>query len=171
MLEKLLVLDVDGTLCPGSKGFDKECQVLKKYFCDIDRTAIKLFKARGWKVCFLSGDTNINRQYAGFCEVDFWSSKMSDGTLNKVLVFEDMLRHYKVDIKNTVVIGDDVVFDGPLCHHITLNGGYAFCPNDAHAAILSMVTARLNSNAGSGVVMDAYCFFYKDNFDIGEYGH
>ena len=53
----LLILDIDGIMTSGHKYYDNGAEVVMKAYSDLDFTAIKRFKLKGFKVCFLSGDT------------------------------------------------------------------------------------------------------------------
>jgi 3-deoxy-D-manno-octulosonate 8-phosphate phosphatase (KDO 8-P phosphatase) len=81
---KLLVIDIDGVMTDGTKTYGIDGKVISKRFNDKDFTAIKRFKASNVKVCFLSGDRNVNEAMANDRNVDFYHSRMkTDGILNK----------------------------------------------------------------------------------------
>ena len=72
---KLLILDVDGVLTDGRKTYNDNGLGCYKVFCYKDFTAIKRLKSSGVRVCFLSGDENVNRAVANNRDIDFYFSR------------------------------------------------------------------------------------------------
>ena len=62
-LPKLVLLDVDGVLTDGRKGYALDGSVAYKQFCDRDFTAIKRFQEAGILVALISGDKRIVQWY------------------------------------------------------------------------------------------------------------
>lgn len=154
---KLIILDVDGVLTDGRKIYNSEGLCIYKTFCDKDFTAIKKAKASGIKVCFLSGDENINKQIAENRNIDFYSSRFE----KKENFLPKLLETYNC-LKNEVVfIGDDI-FDLQLLKEIK----YSFCPSDASKEVKNQVFKVLDVKGGDNVVMHLFDFLAEKNLLI-----
>lgn len=153
----LLILDVDGVLTDGKKYYDSTGRAVLKTFCDRDFTAIKKFKAAGWRVVFLSGDSNVNEAIAKNRNIPFYCNRINGEMLNKVNFLEGLCREYKTDITNTVYIGDDV-FDIDLLKAVK----WPFCPNNADIAV-KRIAINLNSKSGECCIAELYDFFNSSN--------
>jgi 3-deoxy-D-manno-octulosonate 8-phosphate phosphatase (KDO 8-P phosphatase) len=146
---KLIVIDVDGVMSK-NKIYDKEGGCTHKEFCDKDFTAIKMFKAAGAKVCFLSGD-NWNRRLAENRKIDFVYSSRNDGIIDKTARMYEIFEKYKIeDISEVVYIGDDY-YDLDVLKILE----HSYCPNDANP-VLYRYSNRLNTKSGDGVIWELY---------------
>ena len=76
---KLIALDVDGILTDGSKLYDSSGNSTFKKFNDIDFTAIKVFKALGIEVIFITGDSS-NSWLAEKRNVKTYITRLKDGS-------------------------------------------------------------------------------------------
>ncbi len=148
---KLVILDVDGVLTDGSKYYDNSGNGIYKTFCDKDFTAIKRLVSRGVKVCFLSGDNNVNEAVAKNRNIDFYYSRGK----NKIDFLKDFSKTYDCTTDEMVAIGDDL-FDLDLLKSV----GYSYCPADACRELKDTDgdIICLNSNGGKNVIME---LFYK----------
>ena len=105
---KLIALDVDGILTDGSKLYDSSGNSVFKKFNDIDFTAIKVFKALGIEVIFITGDSS-NSWLEEKRNVKTYVTRLQDGSsLSKEKVLNSHLD--KAGIKHDEVwfAGDDV---------------------------------------------------------------
>lgn len=119
---KLLVLDVDGVLCHG-KSYNENGKVISKTFYDADWTAIKIFKAAGIRVAFLTGDNfNIKIGLSRNIQV-FGPRDRRTGIINKGVAIEQIADEFGVDLSEVAYVGDDI-FDIPALEKV----GYAFVP-------------------------------------------
>lgn len=144
---KLLILDVDGVLTDGRKYYGIDGMPFAKTYCDKDFTAIKFIRAAGIKVCFLSGDNNINSLVAKNRNIDFYSARGKD----KAEFLEKFVKIYNVDIKEMCYVGDDL-FDASIMKLV----GYKFCPNDASRFIKDICGSQniVDRPAGKNVIAE-----------------
>ena len=152
---EMLVLDVDGVLTDGTKVYDCNHDVLSKRFFCKDFTAIKRFIAAGVKVIMISGD-NFNSTMANKRNIDFYCSRGSDLSLDKSRFLDMFENKYGVKKEKMAFVGDDY-FD--LSMFKSLNT--TFCPADAPDTIKQSASYVLNSNGGTGVLVELYDFFSK----------
>lgn len=142
----LLIADVDGVMTDGTKLYDREGKVSGKRFCDVDFTTIKRFRAGGIKVCFLSGDENINRAMAETRKVPFFHS--IKGT-DKV----DYLEKIKMDFNASRIayVGDDY-YDISIMSAADVS----FCPKNSPISVKRAATVVLPVESGHGVLAAIY---------------
>jgi 3-deoxy-D-manno-octulosonate 8-phosphate phosphatase (KDO 8-P phosphatase) len=151
---KLLVLDVDGVLTDGTKIYQSGKPMYKR-FNDKDFTAIKLLKARGIHVCFLTADSS-NRQLAADRQIDYFNSRDVDNRIIKKARLEEIKEFYMdadptmtiQDMEDVWVVGDDI-FDVEM-----FDGCISFCPADAPNYVRARAYKVLNSRGGEGVVVE-----------------
>jgi YrbI family 3-deoxy-D-manno-octulosonate 8-phosphate phosphatase len=148
---KLVILDIDGVLTDGKKEYDNNGNVLNKKFNDKDFTAIKRFKASGINVCFLSGDTNINKKMAELRNIPFYLGRNSNGKMNKIDILYNILNDFNVNAEDSIYVGDDI-FD----IEIFLKVGYSYCPNDSPNLVKHHSKVILSRNGGDGIVAELY---------------
>ena len=151
----LLILDVDGVLTDGKKYYDNTGRGVYKTFCDRDFTAIKKFKAAGWRVVFLSGDRNVNESVANNRNIPFYCNRDESGMIDKAEFIKIFEERYYIDRDRMFYVGDDI-FD----INIMKNVGYKFCPADA-ASEVKEVAHVLKSEGGNNVISELYeylCF-------------
>ena len=147
---KLLILDVDGVLTTGCKTYDLEGNVISKEFNDKDFTAIKRFKERGIKVCFLTADDRVNRIVAKNRKIDFFYVREMTKK-NKVELLPYLTDKYKVSKEEIAYIGDDLPdFD------IIKKLKHTYCPSDAILKIKNQVKTILERKGGTGVIAELY---------------
>lgn len=148
----LLILDVDGVLTDGRKYYDNTGRAILKTFCDRDFTAIKKFRAAGWNVVFLSGDSNVNEAIAKNRNIPFYCNRVNGVMINKVTFLDRLCRDYKTDINNTVYVGDDV-FDIDILKAVK----WPFCPSNADSAV-KKIAINLNAKSGECCVAELHEF-------------
>lgn len=146
---KLAILDIDGVMTDGTKVYAKTGTCIAKKYCDCDFTAIKRLKAVGVKVCFLSGDKEINQAMAKNRNIDFYFARGRD----KVEFLPELCKIYKATPKETLYVGDDI-FDVELLKAV----GYPFCPSDAIFDVKEVCSNRgiLEVPAGNKVIASLY---------------
>tara|TARA_R110000824_G_scaffold359891_2_gene547527 strand:+ start:2286 stop:2816 length:531 start_codon:yes stop_codon:yes gene_type:complete len=119
---ELVILDIDGVLTDGRKYYGTDGMPFAKTYCDKDFTAIKRLRGVGVKVCFLSGDTNINENMAKNRNIDFYAARGRD----KAEFIPEFTDVYDTSPDNMLYIGDDL-FDLSVMRAV----GHAYCPSDA----------------------------------------
>lgn len=146
MAIKLVVLDVDGVMCDG-KYYDASGSRVLKQFCDLDFTAIKCFLAAGVDVVWLSGD-DFNKAVAINRRIPFFSSRLSNGTIDKMTVMSKILKEYNVKPEEVATIGDDL-FDIPTFRL----SKYAFCPSNSPLRVQEAADIVLDRRSGDGLIL------------------
>tara|TARA_Y100000592_G_scaffold54185_1_gene85443 strand:+ start:10526 stop:11056 length:531 start_codon:yes stop_codon:yes gene_type:complete len=143
----LVILDVDGVLTDGRKYYDINGMPFAKTYCDKDFTAIKRMKGAGVKVCFLSGDDNINKPMAHNRNIDFFYARGKD----KKDFIEIFQEKYNTTADKMVYIGDDL-FDCSILSSV----GHSFCPADACLNVKEICYPNniLTNPGGSNVVCE-----------------
>lgn len=144
---KLLILDVDGVLTDGTKVYSENGLGRIKSFCDKDFTAIKRIKASGVKVCFLSGDENVNRSVANNRNIDFYFARGK----NKKDFLEKFCMIYECSSEEICFVGDDI-FDLDLLKNIK----YSFCPSDSCSEVKKICLHVLSKKGGENLIMELY---------------
>ena len=151
---KLLILDVDGVLTDGRKLYSEDGLGRMKSFCDKDFTAIKIIKACGVKVCFLSGDENVNRSVADNRNIDFHFARGR----NKREFLEKFCMIYDCSPDEICFVGDDL-FDIDLLNDVK----YSFCPSDSCEDVKDSCSRVLLSKGGQNVIMELYEYLVSTN--------
>ena len=129
---KLLILDIDGVLTDGRKYYGLDGMPFAKTYCDKDFTAIKMLRAAGVKVCFLSGDNKVNESMAKNRNIDFYYARGKD----KADFLPELSRKYGVEVNEMGYVGDDL-FDLSIMEKV----GYSFCPSDASSFLIDLCSA------------------------------
>lgn len=143
---KFLVLDVDGVLTDGGMYYSNSGDEFKK-FNTKDGMGIKLAKAKGIKIGFLSNGKNdvlINNR-AALLGVEF----VYVGFENKMKILNDWMSQLKLEYSNIAYIGDDVN-DAEVISHV----GLSACPADAIKSIKEKVNIILTGKGGEGCVRE-----------------
>jgi 3-deoxy-D-manno-octulosonate 8-phosphate phosphatase (KDO 8-P phosphatase) len=154
----LLVLDVDGVMTDGTKIYGDGGKVIGKRFCDLDFTAIKKFKERGWEVCWMSADKEINAKIAETRGIDFVYSRDDQNQINKHHLINGLCEKYMVKMHQVVYVGDDL-FDVAVMRVVMEGGGKIYCPTNA-APYVKRLAHVLCCGGGAGAVMvlfDSLC--------------
>jgi 3-deoxy-D-manno-octulosonate 8-phosphate phosphatase (KDO 8-P phosphatase) len=146
-LPKLIILDVDGVLTDGTKEYF-DGKPVSKHLNDKDFTAIKIIKAKGINVCFMTADP-ANKEIARDRNIDCFSSRDDCNCINKAVKLYEVLLHYGVRPHEIWGVGDDI-FDAywlTLCER-------AFCPIDASIYVRKVVKEKniIPRCGGNGVI-------------------
>lgn len=156
---KLLILDVDGILTNGKKLYSSDGKVVGKFFCDLDFTAIKIFKSLNIKVIFLSGDKTINEIVARNRNIDFFYSRKGKISTDKFLFLDFFIKKYSVKINEICFFGDDI-FDKNLLNNV----GISVVPCNSPTYLKRNADIVLNGNSGEYLVkefLDIYLHYNK----------
>lgn len=148
---KLLLIDIDGVMTPGTKTYGEAGIPTAKQFNDRDFTAINRFKASGVKVGFLSADRYVNESMAAVREVDFYYGRPhGNNVIDKPVVLLQLCAQFGLNANEVAYIGDDW-FDLETLSLV----GYPFCPADAASCVKDFVAQKgyvLQAEGGSGVL-------------------
>lgn len=156
---KLLLLDVDGVLTTGKKNYSTKGEVLSKSFCDLDFTAIKIFKYFGVKTVFISGDKTCNEKIAFYRNIDFIYTRNRNVMIDKVDYLQQIEKKYKVNRKEIIFLGDDI-FDMKL----GLKVGLYCVPKNSFTELKKKANLVLENESGNFLVkeiLDKYLKFSK----------
>lgn len=154
---KLLILDIDGVMTNGCKTYDHAHHPISKNYNDKDFTAIKIFKKIGVAVCFLSSDENINRGMAKERDIDFYYSRMPDGSINKKKFLPALMAHYHATLEQSYYVGDDF-FDLDIM--LLLPKPNRICPQDAPDYVKTQCGV-ITGYGGQGVVANILSLYLK----------
>ena len=156
---KLLLLDVDGVLTTGKKNYSALGDVVSKSFCDLDFTAIKIFKYFGINTVFISGDKTCNEKIAFYRNIDFIYTRKNNVMIDKVDYLKQIEKKYKVNRKEIIFLGDDI-FDMKLGLKVGL-----FCvPKNSFSELKKKANLVLENESGNFLVkeiLDKYLKFTK----------
>lgn len=160
-MSKLLILDVDGVMTNGTKLYGTTGQVVGKMFADQDFTAIKMFQRAGWHVVWLSADQHINEKVAHDRKIEFYNSRRSDGTINKVIMYDTLRLQFGPE--DVIYVGDDLL-DLPVMQEIINDGGQAYCPSNSAPQVMKVATP-LGRPGGAGCILELYAMLYPDDIE------
>ena len=159
---KCFFIDVDGVLTNGTKLYrDDGLPGAKKYY-DKDFTGLKILRALGFDLVFVSGDDFVNKKMAENRKIKFISAR----NLDKAAVISDYLRQNYPDLDvETFGIGDDI-FDLSMLEMVDR----AFCPSDSALAVKNLVVKKkrgiiLNAKGGEGCIQEIAEMINPDKID------
>jgi 3-deoxy-D-manno-octulosonate 8-phosphate phosphatase (KDO 8-P phosphatase) len=155
---KLLLLDVDGVLTSGKKIYSPNGKVIGKEFCDLDFTAIKIFKSLLIKIIFISGDQTCNKSIAQNRDVDFYYTRKKNINKDKLFFLKTIEKKYKVNRKKVAFIGDDI-FDLNLGKNI----GFFVVPNNSMNILKKKADYILKGNSGDYLLKEFLDLYLKIN--------
>lgn len=150
---KLLLLDVDGILTNGKKLYSPNGKIIGKEFCDLDFTAIKIFKSLSIKVIFISGDQTCNRPIAHNRNIDFYYTRKGKLNKDKLFFLSKIEKKYNVKKANIAFLGDDI-FDLSLGENV----GCFVVPNNSMNVLKKKADYILKGNSG--------CYLLKEFLDL-----
>ena len=154
---KLIVLDVDGVLTNGRKIYDQTGRPIYKQFNDRDFTAIKIFKAMGIKVCFITAD-KLNMNVAADRNIECFVARDKSNRIMKKEALLEAKKFYNIkDSADVWAVGDDV-FDIELFDEC----GQAFCPADTPKYVAQAAQEVLPLDGGAGVVSALLEFYFTE---------
>jgi 3-deoxy-D-manno-octulosonate 8-phosphate phosphatase (KDO 8-P phosphatase) len=153
---KMLLLDIDGILTNGKKIYSPSGKVIGKEYCDLDFTAIKIFKHLSIKVVFISGDQTCNKSMAKNRDIDFYYTRIGKINVDKFFFLKKIEKKYKVKRENIAFLGDDI-FDLKLGQNI----GYFAVPNNSINLLKKEADYILKNNSGDYLVKEFLDLFLK----------
>ncbi|MFC1769657.1 KdsC family phosphatase [Nitrospirota bacterium] len=142
---KLLILDVDGVMTDGTIVLDgKEGEY--KAFNVRDGHGIKLLQRAGYIVAIITGRSSAvvarRAEELGILEV-------RQGSHNKVVDYEDIIKKYKVKDSQVLYVGDDIV-DLPVMMRVGLSVAVA----DADPEVIKRARWVTEKGGGKGAVRE-----------------
>ena len=158
-LIKAIFFDVDGVLTDGKIIYDDNGKEIKTFHVR-DGLIISYLKKAGVLTGAISGRESaaVTRRFAEL-KIDF----CHQGIVDKAMVFEKLLVHYKLKAKEVAFIGDDLN-DLPVFKL----AGFAICPSDTYDYIKERADLVTTAKGGDGVlrevadlVLEARGFFDK----------
>ncbi|MGE3820857.1 MAG: HAD family hydrolase [Isosphaeraceae bacterium] len=146
---RLLVLDVDGTLTPGTMYYDLQGESLKRFHTH-DGQGIKAVARRGVRVAIITGEstafTTARAEKLGITDVAL-------GVDVKLPVLLDLCRRVGVSPKEVAYVGDDVG-DLPPLIEVARAGGIACAVADARPEVRRVSNFLCPNRGGFGAVRD-----------------
>ena len=158
-LIKAIFFDVDGVLTDGKIIYDDNGKEIKTFHVR-DGLIISYLKKAGILTGAISGRESaaVTRRFAEL-KIDF----CHQGIVDKAMVFEKLMVHYKLKAKEVAFIGDDLN-DLPIFRL----AGFAVCPSDTYDYIKEHADLVTVARGGEGVlrevadlVLQARGFFEK----------
>ena len=144
-LIKAIFFDVDGVLTDGKIIYDDNGKEIKTFHVK-DGLIISYLKKAGILTGAISGRESaaVTRRCAEL-KIDF----CHQGIVDKAMVFEKLLAHYKLKSKEVVFIGDDIN-DLPVFKL----AGLAVCPSDTYTYIKDRTDLVTDAKGGEGVLRE-----------------
>ena len=158
-LIKAIFFDVDGVLTDGKIIYDDNGKEIKTFHVR-DGLIISYLKKAGILTGAISGRESaaVTRRFAEL-KIDF----CHQGIVDKAMVFEKLMAHYKLKPKEVAFIGDDLN-DLPIFKL----AGFAICPSDTYDYVKARADLVTFAKGGDGVlrevadlVLEARGFFEK----------
>jgi len=158
-LIKAIFFDVDGVLTDGKIIYDDNGKEIKTFHVR-DGLIISYLKKAGILTGAISGRESaaVSRRFSEL-KIDF----CHQGIVDKAMVFEKLMVHYKLKAKEVAFIGDDLN-DLPVFEL----AGFAVCPSDTYDYIKDKADYVTRARGGEGVlrevadlVLEARGFFDK----------
>ena len=142
---KAIFFDVDGVLTDGRIIYDDNGKEIKSFSVK-DGLIIGYLKKAGIITGAISGreSSAVTRRCAEL-KIDF----CHQGIVDKAMVFEKLVKHYKLKTKEVVFIGDDIN-DLPVFRL----AGFSVCPSDTYDYIKEQVDLVTYAKGGSGVLRE-----------------
>jgi 3-deoxy-D-manno-octulosonate 8-phosphate phosphatase (KDO 8-P phosphatase) len=144
-LVKAIFFDVDGVLTDGKITYDDSGREIKNFNVK-DGLIISHLKKAGIITGAISGreSSAVTRRCAEL-KVDF----CHQGIVDKASVFEKLVKHYKLKMRDVVFIGDDIN-DLPIFRL----AGFSACPADTYDYIKEQVDLVTSAKGGGGVLRE-----------------
>jgi N-acylneuraminate cytidylyltransferase len=146
---RLLVLDVDGTLTPGTMYYGEKGEALK-CFHTRDGHGLGNVRQAGVQVAVITRETSAataaRMQKLGI-------SNYFAGVQDKLPVLQDLARKLGVSLAEIAYVGDDEG-DLPCLCAVRDAGGLSCVPGDAHAIVLPVATFITKLGGGKGAVRE-----------------
>jgi 3-deoxy-D-manno-octulosonate 8-phosphate phosphatase (KDO 8-P phosphatase) len=144
-LVKAIFFDVDGVLTDGRIVYDDAGREIKSFNVK-DGLIISYLKKAGIITGAISGRESpaVTRRCAEL-KVDF----CHQGIIDKAMVFEKLIKHYKLKPKEVAYIGDDIN-DLPVFRL----AGFTVCPSDTYDYLKEQVDLVTTAKGGNGVLRE-----------------
>jgi 3-deoxy-D-manno-octulosonate 8-phosphate phosphatase (KDO 8-P phosphatase) len=142
---KAIFFDVDGVITDGRIIYDDAGRETKTFNVK-DGLIISYLKKEGIITGAISGRESpaVTRRCAEL-KIDF----CHQGIMDKAMVFEKLLKHYKLKSKEVAFIGDDIN-DLPVFRL----AGFTVCPADTYDYLKEQVDLVTNAKGGAGVLRE-----------------
>lgn len=142
---KAIFFDVDGVLTDGRIIYDDTGREIKAFNVK-DGLIVSYLKKAGIIMGAISGRESaaVTRRCAEL-KIDF----CHQGVVDKALVFEKLVKHYKLKHKEVAFIGDDIN-DLPV-FRVT---GFSVCPSDTFEYLKELVDLVTYAKGGCGVLRE-----------------
>jgi 3-deoxy-D-manno-octulosonate 8-phosphate phosphatase (KDO 8-P phosphatase) len=142
---KAIFFDVDGVLTDGRIIYDETGKEIKSFSVK-DGLIISYLKKAGIITGAISGrESGAVTKRCAELKVDF----CHQGIVDKALVFEKLMKHYKLKTKEVAYIGDDLN-DLPAFRL----AGFTICPADTFEYIKEQVDLVTYAKGGAGVLRE-----------------
>lgn len=107
---RLLILDVDGVLTPGSLPYGQDGNIEKVFYVH-DGTALRLWREAGGRVAIISGRQSpaVDRRAD-----DLGIDSVTQGVSDKIPAYESIRRRLNIDDSAISVVGDDLLDLAPM---------------------------------------------------------
>ena len=146
---KLVALDIDGILTSGKKDYDLMGNATEKQFCDLDFSAIKIFKSLGIEVMCITGDQSnlwLNEKR----NIKTISSRDSEGKLlSKLEILESYCTKKNIFKENVWFVGDDI-FDYDALEWAK----YSSAPTNALPFVREICSIQIEKKSGDYFVSE-----------------
>jgi 3-deoxy-D-manno-octulosonate 8-phosphate phosphatase (KDO 8-P phosphatase) len=144
-LVKAIFFDVDGVLTDGRIIYDDAGREIKSFNVK-DGLIISYLKKAGIITGAISGRESpaVTRRCAEL-KIDF----CHQGIIDKAVVFDKLIKHYKLKSKDVAYIGDDI---NDLC--VFRLAGFTICPSDTYDYLKEQVDLVTNAKGGNGVLRE-----------------
>jgi 3-deoxy-D-manno-octulosonate 8-phosphate phosphatase (KDO 8-P phosphatase) len=144
-LIKAIFFDVDGVLTDGKIVYDENGKEIKTFHVR-DGLIIGYLKKAGIITGAISGRESpaVSKRFAEL-KIDF----CHQGIVDKAMVFEKLMAHYKLKAKEVAFIGDDLN-DLPVFRL----AGFAVCPADTYDYIKENADLATYAKGGAGVLRE-----------------
>jgi 3-deoxy-D-manno-octulosonate 8-phosphate phosphatase (KDO 8-P phosphatase) len=142
---KLLILDVDGVMTDGSIIIDNNGNELKRFNVR-DGHGIKMLQRAGIRVAIITGRKSdvVNRRALELGITDVYQK-----IFRKSVIYEELLKKYKLGNENVAFMGDDIV-DVELLRR----AGLSAVPADADEEAKKYADIKMKNNGGRGAVRE-----------------
>ena len=142
---RMLILDVDGVMTDGGIIYSNSGEELKSFHVR-DGTGIKMLIREGIKVVIISGRRSRSVDYRA---QELGIKEVYQGVKDKVEVFKEILKKYKIDPQQVGFVGDDLI-DIPLL----LRVGFSAVVADAIEEVKQNVDYITKNPGGRGAVRE-----------------
>jgi 3-deoxy-D-manno-octulosonate 8-phosphate phosphatase (KDO 8-P phosphatase) len=144
-LVKAIFFDVDGVLTDGRIIYDDAGREIKSFNVK-DGLIISYLKKAGIITGAISGRESpaVTRRCAEL-KIDF----CHQGIIDKAMVFDKLIKHYKLKSKDVAYIGDDIN-DLPVFRL----AGFTICPSDTYDYLKEQVDLVTDAKGGNGVLRE-----------------